>query len=61
MPIGDYQMPMIDTVGGIDRNGGIPPNIPMDHPLRLQRMEEMLRAGLIPQSTYADYMKMIGK
>lgn len=36
-------------------------NISMAHPARLQRMNDMLRAGLIPQSTYDDYMRMIGR
>jgi lysozyme len=36
-------------------------NISMAHPERIKRMEEMLRSGLIPRSTYDDYMNMIGR
>lgn len=54
--------PFTGTVfGSGDNSDRINDDVPMDHPARLARMNEMLRAKLIPQSTYDDYMKSIGK
>lgn len=44
-----------------DNSERINDDVPMDHPARLARMNEMLHAKLIPQATYDDYMKSIGR
>lgn len=47
--------------GSGDNSERINDDVPLDHPARLARMNEMLRAKMIPQSQYDDYMKSIGR
>lgn len=53
--------PIAAAYGTGDNADRINDDTPLDHPARIARMNEMLRAKLIPQSTYDDYMKSIGK
>jgi hypothetical protein len=53
--------PMAAAYGTGDNSDRINDDVPLDHPARLARMNEMLRAKTISQYQYDDYMKSIGK